>query len=299
MGKDRRRWLSDLFILAGLSLLFGAGLFWARDALATRQTAKRPYLVSRLALDLPLPTLTSSPTPLSEAAILTTPAAEKPASWTLVEAWPIPITEIAASSSLPASDFPPESLQSQDRQAISPAAVKPTLAHLAPLTNSGGSVIRLVIPHIRVDRAVVSIDLIGSGETLQWNTNALLANQNRRDLVGQLSTSVNPGDGGNVILVGHNYNRGASNWLGVFVNLTALTPGDRITVYTQNDGEFHYTVQEVRQVPWAPEEGEGLGEHGEYLWPRPHEQLTLVTCGGINLSPWSTRVYVVALPVGD
>jgi LPXTG-site transpeptidase (sortase) family protein len=141
--------------------------------------------------------------------------------------------------------------------------------------------------------------MIGSGVNLQWGTYALLANKNRRDLVGQLPTSVNPGDGSNIVLVGHNYNRGDSNWYGVFINLKALTPGDRITVYTQNDREFHYTVQEVRQVPWSQEEGGGLGEHQEYLWPTPHEQLTLVTCGGVNLLRWSDRIYVVALPVVD
>jgi len=74
---------------------------------------------------------------------------------------------------------------------------------------------RLVIPSIRVDRAVVPIGLRkDSSGQLQWNTDKLFATNNRLDLVGQVAVSVNPGDGGNVVLMGHNYNNSGAAWSG-------------------------------------------------------------------------------------
>jgi len=163
---------------------------------------------------------------------------------------------------------------------------------------SAGAVTHLVIPSIKVDRAVVMVGLkIGSGKQLTWNTDVLFSTANRQDLVGQTITSANPGDGGNIILIGHNYNNGWSANGAVFVNLLSLKPGSEITVTTESGREFRYIVQLVKKVPWKEQSDAELQKHHKYMWPTDHEQLTLVTCGGINLGLWSHRVYVIALPV--
>lgn len=304
-NKDLRAWLSDLFILFGLALLMGAGLFWAKNALAAQQVEEQTYLVSKVDHDLPLPTLTPTPLPTIPPP---TPTPE-PTAW---------IDESVASSSQPAEPLPATAATNPDSQSNpTPTAEMPTqvLTDTPPLITqevltdtlevappipvpSAGRIVRLVIPRLGIDRTTIPIGLVRNGGRLDWNTDKLFANRNRPDLVGHLTTSVNPGDGGNIVLVGHNYNNGY-NWNGVFVNLKSLKPGDRISVQTENGGEFHYIVQTVKQVPWVQKKGSELEKHLSYLWPKPHEQLTLVTCGGANLWTWSARVYVVALPAGN
>jgi LPXTG-site transpeptidase (sortase) family protein len=163
-----------------------------------------------------------------------------------------------------------------------------------------GPVIRLVIPSINIDRAVIEVGLKkGSDRQLTWNTDVLFSTNNRADLVGQAITSVNPGDGGNIILIGHNYNNGWYSPAGVFVNIHKLKPGSQILVYTRDSGEFRYEVRQVKRVPWQQQNGAELEKHHKFLWPTEKEQLTLVTCGGANFGVWSARIYVVAVPLGD
>ena len=127
---------------------------------------------------------------------------------------------------------------------------------------------------------------------LEWDTDALFATESRRDLVGQLATSLDPGQGGNVILVGHNYDWGRYNWEGVFLHLGDVEPGNRMTVYTRDGGAYNYIVERVEKVP-----SRDTSRHDAYLWPTDHEQLTLVTCGGPNFGRWSLRIYVIAIPI--
>jgi LPXTG-site transpeptidase (sortase) family protein len=160
---------------------------------------------------------------------------------------------------------------------------------------SAGPVVRVVIPSINIDRAVVRVEqyMDGNGQ-MQWDADSLFANNNRLDLVGQLATSVNPGDGSNIVLIGHNYNLGWNAWGAVFLHLKKLQPGDQILLYAENGGEFSYTVQEVVEVPWVYMDSTELDRHRSLLWPTPDERVTLVTCGGANIGIWSARVYVVA-----
>jgi hypothetical protein len=182
--------------------------------------------------------------------------------------------------------------------ALPPGASPPVQEQPTPLAepDSGpvsGRVIRLIIPRIAVDHSVVPVDLIkGASGMSQWNTDALFATSTRRDLVGQLSISVNPGEGGNVILVGHNYDWGRYNWDGVFLHLDEIQPGNQATVYTQNGGKFTYVVQSVEKIP-----SDQPGLNDRYLWPTQSEQLTLVTCGGPTFGHWNAHVYVVATPI--
>ena len=101
---------------------------------------------------------------------------------------------------------------------------------------------RLVIPRLGVDRAVVPLGFTKSSEGgVDWNTDKLFATANRKDLIGQTITSVNPGEGGNIVLMGHNYDNGYYAWEDAFVNIKSLTPGDQIIAYTEGGGEYHYS----------------------------------------------------------
>lgn len=308
---DWRRWLSDLFILGGFALLVFVVLFWVKSTLAAQQVEARPYLVSTLSRDFPLPTPTTVPTSLpTPTPMEASPPTEIPSPMptdaspqTQVVGGLAPTVTVleVASDSLPNPEPTPEgSLASSEVQASEPLTTtvdtQPTVEIPTPAP-SAGPVVRIVIPRLKVNRVVVPLGLITRGRSVDWNTDALFATRNRKDLVGHLVTSVNPGDGGNIVLAGHNYNNGGNYWNGVFVNLKKLKPGDLIKLYTQNGGEFSYSVQRVKQVPWTQKTGSELEKHQNYIWPKPHEQLTLVTCGGANLWTWSARVYVVALPV--
>ncbi len=167
-----------------------------------------------------------------------------------------------------------------------------------PAGIEAGPVVRLSIPAIGVDRAVVPVDMRPSANgLLDWNTDALFATRNRLDLVGQPIISTNPGQGGNVILIGHNYDQGVFVWEGVFVKIRDLQPGSEIQVTTQSGLVFRYQVKLVKKVPWANGSPDELAKHFKFLGPQPSETLTLVTCGGANVWPWPARIYVQAYPM--
>lgn len=171
------------------------------------------------------------------------------------------------------------------------AVIEPT----ATTMPAAEPVVRLQIPRLKIDRAVIPIgmrpDKTGS---LVWDTDALFANRSRPDLVGQLVGSANPGQNGNVILTGHNYNQGRYNWKGVFLNLESLQPGDEIVVDAQGGARFTYRVDSVNEVPWQEKSDAEWARHVQYLGASDREQLTLVTCGGAAFYPFPARVYVVA-----
>lgn len=159
------------------------------------------------------------------------------------------------------------------------------------------AVVRLVIPKLEIDRAVVPVGLRpGSDGSMEWDTDALFATRNRPDLVGQLVGSYSPGQGGNIILIGHNYNQVDYGWTGVFVNIKSLSAGDVIGVFTEDGRQTNYKVIQVKQVPWRSKNESELEKHMKYMGASPRERLTLVTCGGANIWPFPARVYVVAEP---
>ncbi len=162
---------------------------------------------------------------------------------------------------------------------------------------SPGPIVRLMVPSLQIDRTVVPMGLKkSSGNQLVWNTDALFSTNNRADLVGQMIASANPGEGGNIVLVGHNYNNGWVYPTGVFVNLQNMQAGSQVIVVTKSGKKFEYIVQMVKKVPWRLQNSNELEKHQKYLWPTENEQLTLVTCGGANFGVWSARIYVVAKP---
>lgn len=248
-------------IVAGVLLVCTAALAYTRNALAAHLLVDRPYFLSQVRV--PLEPLGPTTPPLAE----TAPGA-------------------------PAPQAPPGPNETFEPPAPAPALPAPTPAP------SSGPVVRLVIPALKIDRAVIPTGMrpVGNGR-LDWDTDSLFATRNRLDLVGQPVISTNPGDGGNVILIGHNYDQGIYAWNGVFVSLKTIPVGSQIQVFTQGGGVFTYQVVRVKEVPWAEQSQAELEKHMKYLGPSPSEQLTLVTCGGANVWPWPARIYVVAAPV--
>ena len=163
-----------------------------------------------------------------------------------------------------------------------------------PTPVPAGPVTRLIIPSIGVNRAVVPLrQYRDANGVIQYDTNSLFATNSRLDLVGQTLTSVDPGQGSNIVLVGHNYNMGWYAWEGVFVNLKKLKPGNDILLHTKNGGVYTYKVKKVVQVPYVARTAAELNQHLQYLGPTSDERVTLVTCGGA-FGSWSARIYVVA-----
>jgi len=343
---DWRRLLSDLFILAGMLVLFTTSLFWVRSAMAAQQDGTQPYLLSSIDFVLPLPSVTpqvpatqaisgeeavpgtamDSLEPVTSMELQTEAVGIAPAEEIIPSETPeaaLPAVTEALQPTLPAPTEPgapipsetaaPAPLDSTVPVPSEPAAPVPTDLMYPPPADpaapveteaapapapSTGPVNRLVIRRLQVNRAVVPIELRRDGNgNLDWNTDALFSTPNRSDLVGQLAVSANPGEGGNIILVGHNYNNGWYNAEGVFVRLQNMQVGDEITLFTENGGEYRYIVEKVKKVPWQKRNMVELEKHQKFMWPTDHEQLTLVTCGGANVWSWQARIYVVALPI--
>jgi sortase A len=105
---------------------------------------------------------------------------------------------------------------------------------------------------------------------------------------GHHNNSARPGEGGNVVITGHN------DWEGeVFRSLDRIEIGQDIFVTTEA-GEYRYVVSEVhlrREVNVTLEERLATGG---FIASMPEERLTLVTCWpyGIN----DHRVIIVAHP---
>jgi hypothetical protein len=301
----RRACLSDLLLAAGALLLLGAALLWGRGALAAQETANRRYLAASVPLTAPLP----DDDGFSRlAASLPSPTPESPKKQAAL-AGQVSGQEVESAASVVTPSAPPPA--EQDPQSPGTIAADPTAgaseAGAPPPANApaeatlppSNPIVHLAIPALKVKRAVVPVGLRPDGKGgLAWDTEAIFATNNRPDLVGHLIGSAYPGQGGNIILIGHNYNQVDYGWEGVFVNIKNLKAGDRIVIRGQDGSEYAYVVQLVKQVSWRSKNAKELEKHFKFLGPSTSERLTLVTCGGANIWPFPARVYVVAVPEG-
>jgi LPXTG-site transpeptidase (sortase) family protein len=192
-------------------------------------------------------------------------------------------------------------VQMQPRELVSNQMIWPKVPPLTPLpsptpapTPTSGPPVRVEIPKLRIDRAIVPVGTVTRGGRTEWDAEKLFAGSSRRDLVGHLDGTANPGRAGNIVLIGHNYNRGFFNWVGVFHSLRRLRKGDDIKLFNEDDGLFIFRVTEVEEVPFRPYSSADVLPHIIYLSPTQDETLTLVTCGGANFAPFPSRIYVVA-----
>ena len=95
--------------------------------------------------------------------------------------------------------------------------------------------------------------------------------------IGHDNDSYFPGEGGSVILMGHNFGR-------FLANLPKVRVGDQIQV-TTNYGEFHYTVYDAQVV--------NENEVNKVPIQEAEERLMIYTCWPINNIGYATERYVV------
>ena len=107
---------------------------------------------------------------------------------------------------------------------------------------------------------------------------------------GHAALSANPGEGGNIVIAGHD------DWKGqVFKNLYQARLGDQVILATPTK-TYHYTITEIH---YRKEAGAPLTERlaaGQFLAPMPEERVTLVTCWPYGVDNY--RLIVVAKPQG-
>lgn len=106
---------------------------------------------------------------------------------------------------------------------------------------------------------------------------------------GWHKNSAKPGQGGNVVLSGHNNIKGA-----IFRELDQLQRGDRAQLYV-DDKVYEYAVDEVLIVPEKYASPEQRAENAQWIRPTNDERLTLVSCWPRDDN--THRIIVVAYPV--
>ena len=145
--------------------------------------------------------------------------------------------------------------------------------------NLPNRIVRIASPNIKLDTPVYEVYATKTGE---WEVADYAAGHNYN--------SKNPGEGGNIVLSGHN------NWRGeVFRYLEFLKPGNEIDVWTLEGKEYKYQVQDIKKLKEA---GASLAQrlsNGKVMDPTPYEQLTLITCW--PYTTYTHRLIVTAKPM--
>lgn len=143
--------------------------------------------------------------------------------------------------------------------------------------NLPNRIVRISSPNIRLDTSVYEVYAPkGAWEVADY-------------AAGHHYNSKNPGEGGNIVMAGHN------NWRGeVFRYLVDLKPGNLIKVWTQDGKERHYTVESVKKLLENGATKAQRLENAKVMDPTPTEQLTLITCW--PYTTYTHRVIVVAKP---
>jgi len=210
----------------------------------------------------------------------------------------LPLNSLPSPVSVPTRTPPPSPtlLPSQTpRPTHTPtASATPRPSPTATPTRDSNIPAQIVIGRLGIERAIVSVGTVTRGGQLEWDADKLFATSTRRDLVGHLEGTANLGQAGNVVLIGHNYNQGMYNWMGVFYALDQVGKGDLITVISESNERFIYRVEQTEKVPWPPRSPQDTLRHIVHLTPTSDETLTLATCGGANWAPFPSRLYVTA-----
>lgn len=242
--------LGALLIVIGL-LLFGAAL----SVGAARAVESAAHAV---------------PAPLTPPAVAVAPAATPS---------PQPVSQKPVPAAPWSAALLPLSPDSQAPPAQPTASPAPT-----PRTAPGPPATHIAIPAVGVDADVVEVGYdiveIDGRPVMQWRVADYAA--------GHAALSANPGEGGNIVLSGHD------DWRGeVFRGLHDVGLGDEVFVTTPV-ATHRYVVTEIH---YRQEAGAPLAERlaaAQFIAPMPEERLTLVTCWSYGVD--THRLIVVAKP---
>ena len=146
-----------------------------------------------------------------------------------------------------------------------------------PRPNLPHRVVRIAAPAIKLDASVYEVYVKnGAWEVAEY-------------AAGHHYNSPNPGEGGNIVISGHN------NWKGeVFRYLEFLKPGDEIDLWTLEGKQYKYVVQEIMKLKEAGVSYQQRLRNAQVMNPTPYEQLTLITCW--PYTTYTHRLVVIAKP---
>lgn len=177
------------------------------------------------------------------------------------------LTPEPAPVQLPDYSVPPPSVPRRTPTPVDPTANTPT---------------RIVIPAIRLDAPVEAASWHTVNGVSQWDVPDHFA-------AGWLLTSAPLGKTGNTAITGHHNIDGE-----VFRNLVKLQPGDRVTLYAQNQ-PFYYEVQSRRILPERGQSDAVRRDNARWIQPTTDERITLTTCWPYTSN--THRLIIVAKPI--
>jgi sortase A len=155
-----------------------------------------------------------------------------------------------------------------DRSVVKEPPARPQLVGLTSLTS--GAPTRLTAPTINLDTPVVEMDWRPQEEGGQvvsvWNVPDSAAAWHRN--------SAAPGEGGNVLISGHNNSMGGR----VFARLAELVPGDEVTLWNDRGQTFVYEVRDMYYIRALLASAEATKQLESVMARTPTEQVTLITC---------------------
>lgn len=165
------------------------------------------------------------------------------------ESTPIPIPTMVLEYSVPAPPIAPADFASFDNRAYTPD--------------------RLVIPALEMDTPVIPLGWssnVNEADRIfsEWDVAAYAA--------GWHKNSALLGEGGNVVLSGHNNILGA-----VFRELDQLRQGDRVDIFS-GGVRYTYQVDKVLIVPETRATAEQRKDNAKWIAPFDDDRLTLVSC---------------------
>jgi LPXTG-site transpeptidase (sortase) family protein len=148
--------------------------------------------------------------------------------------------------------------------------------------------IRLSIPSIDVNSSIQDITPTESfssngAKSFIWEPLAFA--------VAHFDTSGNPGEGRNIVLIGHN-NMGNE----VFRHLDQLHLGDLVTLFT-TEKVFDYQVQKKFIIPYLGVEADGDVQLQTYTAPQGSEMVTMISCWPYLTN--ANRIVIIAVPVSS
>ena len=290
--------LSALLIGFGLLSLLSAMTYTAYALLNTWLMGQDYYLVSDDIAPLPVPVAPDTPSPtrvITAARATTVPhtmaSRSMPTGVGLSRATQFPVITPTPSFTATAASVSIVTATASATKTASPLPMSTPQATARPSSPP----VRIRIPTLQVNRSIISLQRARDRRTGAWTWNTKrLFRPGRQDLVGHSEGSADPGQEGNMILVGHNYGYGYS---GVFVRLGRLKAGHKVYVINQAGRTFTYKVETVNRVKWRRKDLGELTQHLTFLATGGPERLTLVSCSGANVEPFPERIYIVAKPV--
>jgi len=161
------------------------------------------------------------------------------------------------------TDKPNPVLRSEPPAVLS-RPLPPGPGHRRPVPLRTSTPIRVVIPAIGVDSALIRLGLKSNG-SLQVPPNGFPA--------GWFTGGPTPGEKGPAVIAGHVRWSGRA---GVFARLGGLQPGDKITVTRQDRSAAVFRVVRVKQYPKSTFPSAAV--YGDL----DHAALRLITCGGLD-----------------